>query len=117
MSDPNEPLSVVIEGELGLPEILAFLRDRAELGLWNQRLLIDAHSATFNVTLADIDELLRAVQQSSISKTPARTALLTANPLNYGMARMYMSFAEEIDPQFAVFRDSDVALAWLASRD
>jgi hypothetical protein len=113
---PDEPLSVTAEDELGFPEILRFLRHRLERDLWDRPILIDARAATLNVTVADMEELLQAVRQSSVSAPPARTALLTSNPVNYGTARMYMSFATEIDPEFAVFHDVDVALAWLAGR-
>lgn len=112
-ADLDEPLFVVVEGELGLPEILAFLRERVESHLWDRPIFIDAQAATLILTAADVEELLYSVRQWSISAPPARTALLTSDPVNYGMARMYMLFGYEIDPQFEVFRDSDIALAWL----
>jgi hypothetical protein len=42
-----------------------------------------------------------------------RTALVVSTPVDFSMARMYASLAQEVDPDFSVFRDLDEAEAWL----
>ncbi len=42
-----------------------------------------------------------------------RTALVVSTSVDFGMARMYGSLAQTVDPGFSVFRDLDEAEAWL----
>jgi hypothetical protein len=118
------PTAVAVEGVLRLPELLVHLQARVERGYWNRPVFIDARKATIAITTQEVEQLIqalrkvsRALRSMNCSAPPARTAMLTKDPLNYGMARMYMSFAGADDPDFAVFYDKDLALAWLRSVD
>ncbi len=41
-----------------------------------------------------------------------RSALVVSTPVDFGMARMYGTLAQKVDPDFAVFRDLGEAEAW-----
>ena len=42
-----------------------------------------------------------------------RTALVVSTPVHFGMARLYGTLAQKVDPDFAVFRDLGEAEVWL----
>ncbi len=43
----------------------------------------------------------------------SRTAILVARDLDFGIARMFGVFAEQIDVEYRAFRDRQAALKWL----
>jgi hypothetical protein len=75
--------------------------------------LIDARSATTNLTA---DEIRRLAQRAAdvMARVPiGPTAIVTTNDVVFGMARMYSAFAERARARVEVFRAIDAADTWL----
>ena len=76
--------------------------------------LIDARDAQHDLTASDIRRLVELVGHLQAAHGFShRTALVVSTSVDFGMARMYGSLAQTVDPGFSVFRDLDEAEAWL----
>jgi hypothetical protein len=63
--------------------------------------------------LLDFTQNLRAIQLPQ----PVKTAILTANPLQYGMARMFQSILEHSQMKIQIFTDEEAAKEWVTSQE
>jgi hypothetical protein len=63
--------------------------------------------------LLDFTQNLRAIQLPQ----PVKTAILTANPLQYGMARMFQSILEHSQMKIQIFTDEEAATEWVTSQE
>jgi hypothetical protein len=63
--------------------------------------------------LMDFAQNLRTIQLSK----PVKTAILTSNPLQYGVARMFQSILEHPQMEIKIFSDEEEASHWLSAKD
>jgi len=75
--------------------------------------LIDARSATTNVTADQVRRLAHRAADMLSSVRLGPTAIVTDNDVVFGMSRMYSVFAQRTGAAVEVFRDFDAASAWL----
>jgi hypothetical protein len=75
--------------------------------------LIDARGATTDLTTADVRRLVQRAATMLRTVELGPTAIVTANDVVYGMARMYSILAEGVGVNVEVFREIHAATAWL----
>lgn len=68
----------------------------------------------FDVGFSEMLAVVRERRDAALSG-PTRTAVLTANPVQYGMARMFQSLNDNAQITVSIFEDRAEALAWLRS--
>jgi hypothetical protein len=56
-----------------------------------------------------------ANKRTSPPKNPIKSALVAANPTQYGFARMFSALEVHPDIEIQIFPDADAAWAWLAA--
>ena len=64
--------------------------------------------------LPELREAVQLVERSRERWAGSRVAVLVARELDFGIARMFSVFAEQIEAEYAAFRDEASARAWLA---
>jgi hypothetical protein len=93
-------------------EIIEFLVTApTRLAIWD---LSDASLRGMNAS--DLREIVRRAGPFTGSRAGGRTAIITGNDLDFGLSRMFATFADlhEIPFEICVFRDSQSARAWLS---
>jgi len=75
--------------------------------------LIDARTATTNVTASQVRRLAQRAADMLARAPLGPTAVVTTNDVAFGMARMYSVFAGSAGAIVEVFRDVEAAKAWL----
>ena len=70
----------------------------------------------FDVGFSEMLAAVRERREAAITG-PTRTAFLTANAVQYGMARMFQSLNDHAQITVEIFDDRAAALAWLRSSD
>jgi hypothetical protein len=101
------------DGPLRVADFAAHVQALADVGALGHSQLIDARSATLDITarenrnFAELMRRMRAVHGST------RTAFVVSRDLDYGLARMYEGMSAEIDPGFRVFRDLTEGRRWV----
>jgi len=75
--------------------------------------LVDARTATTNLTADQIRRLAQRAADTASRIPLGPTAIVTTNDVVFGMARMYSAFAERARARVEVFRDMDAADVWL----
>lgn len=87
-----------------------FLADPAVLA--SGRVVADVRAAEVELNSADLRTLLDGVARSLLGARSLRVAIVVSGPVQFGLARQYMVFAEPIGPSH-VFTDLDDAVAWV----
>ena len=114
--DDRRLVTVTVDGPFDLNGILETLDRQAAEGTWQYARLYDDRHVSVPPTSEQTRSLLEAVRRRIREHGPrGPVAVVTDQPANYGMVRMYMTLADE--EQFvAVFRDPGDAGRWLAAR-
>lgn len=79
---------------------------------WRAVTHIDVTAETMRATAETIRAFVER-QRHQPNFTSSQLAIVVAQTVVYGMARMYQILSEEHDPHIGVFRDIDEARAWL----
>jgi hypothetical protein len=102
-------------GTLGYLEAL-----EAAVSVWEHRewkgkcLVWDFRAAHFEMTGDAVREFADFVTKHQPLSRPPRVALVVANEFNFGMARMFEAFREDLSTEVRVFQDYEDAVAWAA---
>jgi len=78
--------------------------------LWDLRALTKGPDSS-----VELRDAVGLVEKTRELWAGSRTAIVVARQLDFGIARMFGAFAEQIDVEYQVFRDEQSALAWLGS--
>ena len=76
--------------------------------LWDLRELVEGPDST-----SELRNAAAWVKRSQETWGGTRVAILVSRDVDFGIARMYQAFAEQIDVEYQIFRDRDEAQAWL----
>lgn len=76
--------------------------------LWDLRTLTKGPGSP-----AEIHQAVELTERTSDAWRGARLAVLVARDVDFGIARMFGTFADQFDLEFHVFRDEPEALEWL----
>jgi hypothetical protein len=79
----------------------------------NRSELIDARGATTDITSDQVRRLVRRAADMLRLVDLGPTAIVTADDVVFGMARMYSILAEGVGAAAEVFRDMESATRWL----
>jgi hypothetical protein len=79
---------------------------------WRAVTQVDVSAETMRATAETVRAFVER-QHHQPNFTNYRLAIVVAQTVVYGMARMYQILSEEHDPHIGVFRDIDEARAWL----
>jgi hypothetical protein len=112
--DDVRDIWVLTSGELleldELTDLIAqtdWQRGRREL--WDMRAMIQGPSAT-----REIVQAAGIARDGPAPRHGRRSAIVVGRDFDYAIARMFQAFAGGSGIQYAIFRDVDEALAWLA---
>lgn len=93
---------------------LRYLDDPVVMAL--RRTLADLRNANPLFSGEELYELIRDVVLPELEGVGWKTAIVVAEPAQFGASRQYQVFAE-IYSRDSIFHDADRALAWLLSED
>ena len=79
---------------------------------WRAVTHVDVSAETMRATAETVRAFVER-QRHQPNFTNYQLAIVVAQTVAYGMARMYQILSEDHDPNVAVFRDIDEARAWL----
>ena len=102
-------------GTLGYLEAL-----EAAVSLWEHRewkgksVVWDFRTAHFEMTGDTVREFADFVTKHQPLTRPPRVALVVASEFNFGMARMFEAFREDLSTEVRVFQVYEDAVAWAA---
>ncbi|HKW90259.1 MAG TPA: methyltransferase domain-containing protein [Methylomirabilota bacterium] len=101
-------------GLIRYEDLATHVRALLDAGLARIPQLIDARHAEHDLSADDMRRLAGLVGDlHAPAGVSRRTALVVTALVDYGMARMYGTLAQKVQPDFAVFRDLGEAEAWL----
>lgn len=110
---PDEIIEFILEGESVLQEVLDTIR--AHYGQFSTGVIWNfTHGSNINLSANDMVQIAKCVKEHASHN---RTAYIGPNDLEFGLLRMYESYArfEDVAPLIKVFRTRDEALAWISS--
>lgn len=105
-----------VKGRLTFPEIRAKVIDYSTGGL-TPRVLCDLSQATFaDLTSTEIEDLIRLISSYVAETQGGKAAIIAHGGIDYGLARMFGTFAElaGLPVKVRVFRTSEIASQWLS---
>ena len=105
-------LLTTFTGEISFHDAAAHIEQREKLGALGYDQLIDFSHAIIAMTNGELKRLAHVMKQKAEAGSPGRTALLAVGDLNFGISRMYATFAEP-ENVFQVFRSRREAEQWL----
>ena len=108
-------LLTTASGEVTLADLLEHIAAEGREGHLGAPELFDARQATTNLTSAHVRQLVEHMRLAAAGGTLGPTALVTANDVVFGMARMYSLMSDTFDQRFAVFRSMTEAERWLTA--
>lgn len=79
--------------------------------------LWDLRALEFVGDVAPLRTLAEFVKQPGVIEEPIRAALVVSRDLEFGIARLFQSHADEAPVKYQVFRDMDEARAWVGAGD
>jgi hypothetical protein len=106
-------LTAIAKGTVTADDLTEHLHYRESNGVMEYDQLIDLRQAKMTIEVHETDELAHSVQFNS---NLGRTAIVVADLLSFGMARVYASLS---CPEYTanVFRSLDEATEWLGWSD
>lgn len=100
-------------GTLGYLEALEAAVSTWEHREWKGKSIVwDFRTATFDMTGDSVREFAEFVTKHQPLTRPPRVALVVGNESNFGMARMFEAFREDLTTEVRVFTDHEDAVAW-----
>ncbi len=103
-------------GRITAPELAEhWARLFTEEALALGRSLVDLRGADLAFTGMELSEVLRTVGAPQLAGRGWAAALLVATPTQYGQARQFEAYAEEVS-RTQIFHDEAGALAWLLAQ-
>ena len=107
-------LVTTAKGLVSFAEIQRHLDEETAAKALGYREIVDASTASTNLTSEEVKQLARRLETMMRSGTLGPTAIVTTNDVAFGMARMLAILCELWSgPQVAVFRSLDEGLDWL----
>ena len=114
--DARRRINVTLAGALTVDDLLAIVDRQAAEQTWHFSLCYDARRITKDAasTVEEVRRVLRHVVETS-ARYGARgpVAIVTDNPADYAMVRLYSSLGAEQRLSVEVFRDPSDAVRWL----
>jgi hypothetical protein len=109
-------LFIVMDGETTQPERLSTLRAWINDPEFRPGLqtLADFSEATNVPTLSELSEIVELIRSFAEAIGQKKVALVTARDLTFGVARQFIALAPGDFLTVRIFKDRDLALAWLA---
>ncbi len=114
--DARRRIRVELAGAVTVEDLLAIVDRQAAEETWQYGLCYDARRITKSAA-STVDEARRVLRH--VVETNARhgargpVAIITDNPADYAMVRMYSSLGAEQQMTVEVFRDPSDAMRWL----
>ena len=113
--DEQERIWTLTPGEtFAVSDVLQLLNktdwEGARRFLWDFSGLVEGPSAS-----GDLRRMLAESENTIAAWEGSRVAIVATADLHYGIARMYMAFAANLDIEYQTFRDEDAARDWLRS--
>src|SRR5262249_30539334 len=100
-------------GTLGYLEALEAAVSTWEHREWKGKSIVwDFRAASFDMTGDSVREFAEFVTKHQPLTRPPRVALVVGNEFNFGMARMFEAFREDLTTEVRVFTDYQDAGAW-----
>ena len=114
--DRQAGLSIlVVEGELVFEELRSFVQAVYEDDFFPAGSLFDMRTATSSdVSTPQIRSLVALIEQRRRNPGPTRWAIVASRDVDFGLSRMFKTYADKISTDIRVFRDIDEAKLWLA---
>ena len=103
------------KGRLTFPEIRAKVIDLSTNGV-TPRVLCDLTQATVaDLTSTEIEDVIRLISYHMTGARGGKAAIIAHSGIDYGLARMFGTFAElaGLPVKVSVFRTSEIAKEWL----
>jgi len=112
--DVRRRIVVTIVGAVSAAEARGVINRQIAEGAWTYGLLYDARLDTSQPSTADVRGIVEYAGRCIAQHGPrGPVAIVTTNPSNYGMARMYSTLGEPVRLSVEVFREIAEAEAWL----
>lgn len=92
----------------------SFLSDPAVLAL--RRTLVDLTAATILFRGAELDELVEKIVLPRLGGKSWTTAIVVADPVQFGVSRQYQVFAERYSKD-CIFSNREAAVKWLQAQE
>ena len=106
---------VAVEGSVQVEPLAAILREAWANPKYRSKLLWDLREASLaELTRAQLDQLALVSETENPHVARARSALLVAREVDYGVSRMFETVMDRLPVDVSVFRDYDAAMAWVA---
>jgi hypothetical protein len=100
-------------GTLGYLEALEAAVSTWEHREWKGKSIVwDFRNAHFEMTGNSVREFADFVTKHQPLSRPPRVALVVGNEFNFGMARMFEAFREDLSTEVRVFHDYQDGVAW-----
>ena len=114
--DARHRIDVTLAGAVTVEDLVAIVDRQAAEQTWHYGLCYDARRITKDAagTVDEVRRVLRHVVETS-ARHGARgpVAIITDNPADYAMVRMYSTLGAEQQMTVEVFRDPGDAMRWL----
>jgi RecJ-like exonuclease len=114
--DARQRIDVMLAGAVSVEELLSIVDRQAAEQTWHYGLCYDARRITKDAA-STVDEVRRVLRH--VAETNARhgtrgpVAIVTDNPADYAIVRMYSTLGAEQHMTVEVFRDPSDATRWL----
>jgi len=109
--EPGSIVEFIAEGECEFHEVLEVIRNQygtiSKGIVWNFN-----HATNANLGTSDMIRIAREVKERAVHQ---KTAYIASKDFEFGLLRMYESYAEmqSVTPVMKVFRDRDEAIRWI----
>ena len=112
--DVKKRITLIVEGEVTLTEILEVALRQVTEGVWGYGLLYDARLRRGALTSLELKQLAGVTADYDARVGPrGRVAFVVPDEGGYGMAVMYAIIGARLDGENAVFRNRIEAERWL----
>jgi hypothetical protein len=75
----------------------------------------DFREAQFDLSYSDLLTIAQFIFSNQPATPPLKIAFVTQRDVDFGMARMFEAFREDLHTEFRVFRDCEEAIYWARS--
>ena len=115
--DARRRIVVTIVGTATSVDIVEIINRQLSEGAWQYAILYDSRLDTSQTPTAEVRAIIDYVARCISQHGPrGPVAIVTPNPVNYGMSRMYSTLGEPVNLTVEVFREMEEAEEWLAAQ-